>query len=93
MPPLWRINRGGEGEVPGVLNQQGRWVVRGGYRSSRAGQTFAHLVNAGHDFLLADNVALPIPDGSVDEVITNYVPIDRTTHLGRACNLPRFRVS
>ena len=82
MPPPWRINLGGEGEVPGVLNQQGRWVLRRGYRSSRGSRTFAQLVNAGHQFLLADNVNLPIPDESFDEVITNSVLIDRNTHLG-----------
>jgi hypothetical protein len=45
-----RINLGGEGEIPGVLNQQGRWVVTPGWYSS-FGNTFAAMVLAGHDFL------------------------------------------
>jgi hypothetical protein len=76
----FRVNLGGEGEVPGVLNQQGRWVVlHAGWRSSQMGQTFADLVRAGHEFLICDNTQLPLPDGCCDEVITNSVPIDWTT--------------
>jgi hypothetical protein len=79
----FRVNLGGEGEVPGVLNQQGRWVVQPGWRSSRANQTFVDLVRAGHQFLIADNIALPLPDDSVDEVITNNIPpVDSMTWLG-----------
>lgn len=74
MPAPWRINLGGEGEVPGVLNQQGRWVVLPGWGSSAAGQSLEELVNAGHDLLIADNVNLPIPDESFDEVITKNIP-------------------
>ncbi len=73
MPPM-RINLGGEGEAPGVLNQQGRWVVRSGWRSSRRGLTLQALVRAGHPFLIADNVNLPLPDASYDEVLTNNTP-------------------
>jgi ubiquinone/menaquinone biosynthesis C-methylase UbiE len=79
----FRVNLGGEGEVPGVLNQQGRWVVLdSGWRSSRAAQTFEDLVRAGHQFLVCDNTHLPLPDSCCDEVITNSVPIDVATHLG-----------
>jgi hypothetical protein len=83
MPAPWRINLGGEGEVPGVFNQQGRWVVLDPiWRSSRGGLTFRDLVAAGHEFLIADNVQLPLPDESFDEVITAGVPIDAVTLWG-----------
>jgi hypothetical protein len=79
----FRINLGGEGEVPGVLNQQGRWVVlQSGWRSSRAGLPFEDLVRAGHSFLICDNTSLPLPDECCDEVVTNSVPIDWTTLWG-----------
>jgi hypothetical protein len=80
---LMRINLGGEGEEPGVLNQQGRWVVRPGWASSNGGMTFEALVQAGHRFLIVDNVDLPLPDASYDEVITNSTPPeDSFTSLG-----------
>jgi hypothetical protein len=82
MPPF-RVNLGGEGEVPGVLNQQGRWAVLDpGYGSSRGGLTFAQLVARGDDYLIADNTRLPLPDGCCDEVLTDSVPIDMVTHKG-----------
>lgn len=82
----FRINLGGEGKVPGVLNQQGRWIVLlAGWQSSQTGQTFEELVRAGHDFLIADNVRLPLPDSVVDEVLTNNIPpADTVTWLGPA---------
>jgi hypothetical protein len=71
----FRINLGGEGEVPGVLNQQGRWVVlQPGWRSSQTTQLFEDLFRAGHQFLIADNISLPLPGDSFDEVITNNRP-------------------
>jgi hypothetical protein len=78
------INLGGEGEVPGVLNQQERWVVLGaGWRSSRTLQTFKDLVRAGHTFLICENVGLALPDDCCDEVITNNIPpVNSVTWLG-----------
>jgi hypothetical protein len=80
----YRINLGGEGEVPGVLNQQARWIVSiTGWRSSQTGETFEDLVRAGHDFLIADNTSLPLPEECVDEVVTNNIPpVDSVTWLG-----------
>src|SRR5262245_30747780 len=79
----YRVNLGGEGEVPSTLNQQGRWAVRRGYRSSSTRETLRQMVNAGHDFLIADNAHLPLPDDSFDEVITNNIPpVDWVTWLG-----------
>ncbi len=50
--------------------------------SSRTGQTFVELVADGHVFLIAPNDALPFPDDTVDEVITDSVPIDVMTPFG-----------
>jgi len=77
-----RINLGGEGEIPGVINQQGPWALDPSWRSSRDGKTLLELVNDGHVFLIAPNDPLPFPDNSVDLVYTESVPIDRTTWLG-----------
>jgi hypothetical protein len=78
-----RINLGGEGEVPGALNQQGIWVFSNDWASSREGKTFAELRIDGHSFVISDNRLLPFEDSSIDEVYTNAVPIDgRDTFLG-----------
>lgn len=86
MPPV-RVNLGGEGEVPGVLNVQGPWffdwAIDPNWRCSRDGnKTFADMIAEGHQFLIADNTRLPFASDAVDEVITNSVPIDFDTHLG-----------
>jgi hypothetical protein len=89
----FRINLGGEGEVPGVLNQQGRWVVvQPGWRSSQANQSFEDLVRAGHQFLIADNISLPLPDDSFDQVLTNNLPpVDSVTWLGPTVQTSEIR--
>src|SRR5574338_1546058 len=76
------VNLGGEGEAAGALNVQGKWVLDEGWRASRAGQSLPELQAAGNKFVVADNFALPFANNSVDRVITNSVPIDRTTFLG-----------
>lgn len=65
-----------------MLNQQGVWVLQPGWRSSRTGQSLADLVQAGHTFLICDNTAIPLPDQSGNEVLTNNVPVDVATWLG-----------
>ena len=40
------------------------------------------LLAQGHTFVVADNQHLPFAKDSVDEVITNAVPIDQNTYLG-----------
>jgi hypothetical protein len=70
------INLGGEGEVPDVINQQGSWVLNPLWMNSNGTKTLAELVADGHDFMIAPNPDLPFPDGVVDDVITNNVPID-----------------
>jgi hypothetical protein len=79
---VYRVNFGGEGEVPGALNQQGPWVAQPGWASSRTGQPLHQLAASGIAFLICDNRAVPLPDGCADEVLTNSAPIDVTTWLG-----------
>jgi len=77
------VNLGGEGEVPGALNVQGEWVQDPLWRSSRKGETLSALLASNHQFLFITNFGiLPFPDNSVDQVITNDVPVDQTTFLG-----------
>jgi hypothetical protein len=78
----YRVNLGGEGEAAGALNQQGPWVLQSGWASSRTGQTLDQLAAAGHEFLICDNLTIPLPDDCADEVLTNSVPVDTTTWLG-----------
>lgn len=73
------VNFGGEGEIPGVLNQQGPWVLSPSWRCSRDGRTLQELVDDGHAFLICPNTAVALPDDSADIVYTNSVPIDTTT--------------
>jgi hypothetical protein len=78
-----RINLGGEGEVADVLNQNGPWITKRGWKSSQRKRTLWQLVQLGHQFLICMNAALPIPDSTVDEVLTNSVPpVDSVTYLG-----------
>ena len=76
------INLGGEGEIPGVINQQGQWALDQNWRCCRDGRTLHQLVEDGHVFLICPNVPLPLPDDSVDRVYTDSTPIDVTTWLG-----------
>lgn len=76
------VNLGGEGELPGVLNQQPPWAQAPGWRSSRTALTFAQLQAAGHVFMFCDNTALAFADNSVDVVYTNSVPLDHATGYG-----------
>jgi hypothetical protein len=83
MPPLIRVNLGGEGEEPGVMNQQPPFALGPTWFSWRnAGKTLRELEAAGIPFIIADNTKLPFADDSVDEVITNGVPLDRSTKDG-----------
>ena len=79
---MFAINLGGEGEIPGVINQQGPWVLSPNWFCSRDGRTFPELVADGHVFLICPNIPLPFPDDCVDRVYTNSVPLDRPTPTG-----------
>jgi hypothetical protein len=74
--PITTINLGGEGEVPGVVNQQRPAVLVAGWGSSMTGETVEQMALKGHDFLICPNTRLPINDNSVEEVITNSVAVD-----------------
>lgn len=77
-----RINLGGEGEIPDMLNQQGRWVLRRSWRSCRRSKTLKQRAEDGHDFLLCDNTHLSLPDGCCDVVYTKDLPgCDKITYL------------
>jgi hypothetical protein len=74
--PITTINLGGEGEVAGVVNQQRPAALSATWGACLTGDTLEQLAGQGHDFLICPNTRLPINDDSVDEVITNSVPID-----------------
>lgn len=79
------INLGGEGEIPGVVNQQPPWALLPGWRSTtinNRGKTINELEGEGHQFVIAPNEAIPFADESVDVVYTNGVPIDIVTWRG-----------
>jgi Methyltransferase domain len=73
---ILRVNLGGEGEVPGVLNQQGPWALLPSWRSADGTKTLANLRAAGHRFVISSNLHLPFTDKSMDVVYTRDVPID-----------------
>ena len=83
MPQTIRLNLGGEGEEPGIINQQPEWQRTTTAASRVTGQTFGDLLSAGHAMLFCDTAALPFPDDSVAEVVTNNVPIDVPSLGGR----------
>ena len=76
--PIRPVNIGGEGEVPGTLNLQGRWALTKGYGRSTDGKTLAQMILEGIHFLIynARSGKLPFKNNSVPKVYTNSVPID-----------------
>ena len=79
-PP--RVNLGGEGEIPGILNQQGPWALLPSWRSADGTKTLHDLRADGHRFVISSNLRLPFANNSVDVVYTQSVPIDITTLHG-----------
>lgn len=80
-----QVNLGGEGEIPGVLNQQPPWASGPNWISTtpgNPGKTIRQLEAEGHQFVLAPNDALPFADESMDVVYTNSVRIGGHNHLG-----------
>jgi hypothetical protein len=49
---------------------------------SAVGRHLAGLIGSGEAFLFCRNAELPFPDGTVDEVVSNSVPVDINTWLG-----------
>jgi hypothetical protein len=83
--PTKPVNIGGEGEVPGAINLQGRWALSRGYGRSQAtpkgepaGQNLAGMIAERHEFVIynAKTGKLPFADNSVPKVYTNSIPID-----------------
>lgn len=82
---MLRLNLGGEGEIPGVPNQQPPWALAPGWRSTtigNPGKTIRELEAEGHQFIITPNDKLAIADESYDIVYTSSVPVDKTTYLG-----------
>ena len=63
-----KLNVGGEGEIPGFINVQGRWVSDHAWPgSSRSGNSLQQPQDEGHKFLFADDMSkLPYNTGTVD---------------------------
>lgn len=81
IPTDLRLNLGGEAEEADVINQQPEWVPAPSHWAT-VGAHLAALIAAGEAFLFCPNVDLPFPDGTVDHVCLNNVPIDVNTWLG-----------
>jgi hypothetical protein len=81
MNTLFAINLGGDGEIPGVLNQQGPWALNPNWESVD-GRPLAALVADGHAFLICPNTQLPLPDESCGVVSTNNVPVGIVAYHG-----------
>lgn len=88
---MFVVNLGGEGEVPGALNQQEHWAMKHGWFSSRDGEPLSKLVDEGYVFIICPNDAIALPDGCVDEVYTNGVPIDIRTPRGLGVQTSEIR--
>ena len=89
-PRRLRLNLGGEAEVSGAINQQPEWNHLG-IPASRTGFTFQSLLQEGNPFLFCENQTLPFPDNSVDEILTNGVPVDRKTFWGPGISTSEIR--
>jgi hypothetical protein len=80
------LNLGGEGEVPGAINQQPmillqRFVV-GKANSTSVSPQLDQSITGNQPYLFCPNNNFPFPDSTVDEVVTNNVPIGTNSHLG-----------
>jgi hypothetical protein len=76
-----RINLGGEGEEQDAINQQPDWRDLTAI-ASRTGTSLKVFLAGGCPFLFCSNTALPFPDNTVDEILTNGVPVDQMTIWG-----------
>jgi hypothetical protein len=81
VPSESRFNLGGEGEEPDVINQQPEWATNS-HAWVTLGPHLSPLIAAGEPFLFCRNTELPFPDGTIDRVFSNNVPVDVSTWLG-----------
>jgi hypothetical protein len=72
---LLRLNLGGEGEEPNCINQQPPWTDLSSI-ISRNGQPLRTLTQVGVPLLFCDHTQLPFPELTIDNVVTNGVPVD-----------------
>ncbi len=86
------VNLGGEGEIPGAINVNGRHILTNDWARSRDGADLNTVRSSGL-VVIADPCALPFRNGSVD--IKSYnTPISedgRQTHLGPTYNLTEIQ--
>jgi hypothetical protein len=88
----FRVNLGGEGEIPDVLNQQPAWAVEATWRTSQLpARDLRDCVRGGLRVLLCPNDDIPLPDECADEILTNSVPIDIATWLGAGISSTEIR--
>ncbi len=73
---MFAINLGGEGEIPGILNQQPLEAAGPNWYSIGT-RTLIELIRDGHQFLICPNTVLALPDECVDKVYTRNVPVDK----------------
>jgi len=78
---MFAINLGGEGEIPGVLNQQPMGSAKANWMAGSK-KSLVELIADGHQFMICPNEALALPNGCVDVVYTNHVPVDKNSTLG-----------
>jgi hypothetical protein len=88
--PPFAVNLGGEGELPGILNQQPPGAA-GPTWFSVSRKTLVELIRDGHTFLICPNTALALPDECVDTVYTNNVPVDKPSILGPGVQTSEIR--
>ena len=92
------VNIGGEGEIPNVINLQGRWALRHEYgRSDDSpflpnGTSVAGMIRKGVQFLIFNAYAegLPFRTGTVPKVITNSVNVGKS--MGVYPKIPREEI-
>ncbi|HEX3659210.1 MAG TPA: RHS repeat-associated core domain-containing protein, partial [Pirellulales bacterium] len=76
------VNLGGEGEVPGAINQNLKSILDPTWLSSRGAGNLAQLQQQGAQFVISSNAQLPFATNSVPGVITNSVPVNINNYLG-----------
>ncbi|HEX5136850.1 MAG TPA: hypothetical protein VFY93_07760, partial [Planctomycetota bacterium] len=81
-PPA--INLAGEGEIPGVVNQNIKIIMDPAWRTSRGGLTLSEVRALSYNpkFVVSANERLPFRSDYFQTVYTNSAPIDKTTIFG-----------
>lgn len=77
------INLGGEGEEPGVRNQQPDWVPTDPHWRSQRNKMWPQFATRVPDVDYVPNDPLPYADSTFDVVRTNSAPVDRPGPTGK----------